>query len=118
MQETWRFDLPQLFQNKKPENQIQEILIGNQKDLGIFLSYYYKKEGAVSENVQLSGPISFSEDFKGSFLVEFDLIYYNACLNIHEQNKEKMKIHFNLDQESNQLILTGPYWPEREMDEI
>jgi hypothetical protein len=118
MQETWRFDLPQLFQNKKPENQIQEILIENQKDMGIFLSYYFRKEGAVSENVQLSGAISFSEDFRGDFLVTFDLIHYNACLNIHEQNKEKMKIHFNFNHESNQLILTGPYWPERGMDEI
>lgn len=118
MQETWKFELTQPYQNKKPENQIKEILIDNQRDMGIFLSYYFRKDGAVTENVHLSGPISFLNDFKGHFLVEFDLIHYNACLNIHEQNKEKMKINFNFNLDSNQLIITGPYWPEREMDEI
>jgi len=118
MQETWLFDIPQSVQDKKNEKFIQDILLENKKDLGIFLSYYYKKEGAVTENVLLNGAINFSEVNKGSFFVIFDLIHYNACLNIHEQNKEKMKIQFEIDHNSNHLILTGPYWPEREMDEI
>ena len=118
MQETWIFDFSQPVPNKTPETLIREILIKNKKDMGIFLSYYYRKEGAVTENVQLCGPINFLEGNKGRFSVEFDVVHYNACLNIHEQAKEKMIIHFNFNQNSNQLILTGPYWPEREMDEI
>lgn len=118
MQETWKFDISLSLDDMNPESLIQEILLENKKDLGIFLSYYYKKEGALTERVQLVGPINFLEMNSGDFLVDFDLIHYNACLNIHEQNKEKMKIKFDIDPDSKELILTGPYWPEREMDEI
>jgi hypothetical protein len=118
MQETWKFDISTFDQGKVLVSIIQEVLLKNQKDMGIFLSYYYRKEGAVVENVQLIGPINLLNDFYGDFLVDFDLVHFNACLNIHEQNKEKMKIQFEIDQDSKQLILTGPYWPEREMDEI
>lgn len=118
MQETWRIDISTSIEGKKLDHLIEESLLKSQKDLGIFLSYYYKKEGAVTENVQLNGIINFLGESKGDFLVDFELIHFNACLNIHEQNKEKMKIQFELDLDSKELILTGPYWPEREMDEI
>lgn len=118
MQETWKFNITTSYGKESLESLIQEVILENQKDMGIFLSYYYKKEGAVTENVQLNGSINFLEVNQGDFLVDFELIHFNACLNIHEQNKEKMKIEFKIDQDSNELILTGPYWPEREMDEI
>lgn len=118
MQETWKFDISTSVQDRSLESLILEILLEKQKDMGIFLSYYYKKEGAVVENVQLAGLINFLNEFHGDFLVDFELIHFNACLNIHEQNKEKMKLQFEIDRDSKQIILTGPYWPEREMDEI
>lgn len=118
MQETWKFNISISNEDNNLEHLIQETLLKYQKDLGIFLSYYYKKEGAVTESVKLIGSINFLEEFKGDFIVNFDLIHFNACLNIHEQKKEKMTIQFGIDRDSNQLILTGPYWPEREMDEI
>jgi hypothetical protein len=118
MQETWKFDISISNLENKLEHLIQEALLKNQRDMGIFLSYYYKKEGAVTENVKLIGSINFFGEFNGDFIVDFDLIHFNACLSIHEQKKEKMKIQFEIDRDSKQLILTGPYWPEREMDEI
>ena len=118
MQESWKFKLSPSDGNISLEGLIHKALLNYQKDMGIFLSYYYKKEGAVTENVQLNGTINFFEKYKGEFWVDFELIHYNACLNIHEQNKEKMKIRFEIDLNSKELILTGPYWPEREMDEI
>lgn len=118
MQETWKLAISPSVQYKDLEHLVQELLLENQKEMGIFLSYYYKKEGAVVENVQLSSPIIFSDERKGELEVEFELIHFNACLNIHEQNKDKMKIQFEIDQNSKKLIFTGPYWPEREMDEI
>lgn len=118
MQETWKFDISRSEGDGSLDRLIQETLLKNKKDLGVFLSYYYKKEGALTENVRVNGPINFLNECKGDFLVDFELIHFNACLNIHEQNREKMKIQFEIDLDSNQLILTGPYWPEREMDEI
>lgn len=118
MQETWKLAISPSIQKKDIELMVQELLLENQKEMGIFLSYYYKKEGAVVENVELNGPIIFSKEYSGYFIVDFELIHFNACLNIHEQNKDKMKVQFEVDQDSNELILIGPYWPEREMDEI
>ncbi|SMD45058.1 hypothetical protein SAMN00777080_3699 [Aquiflexum balticum DSM 16537] len=118
MQETWKLAISPSIQYNDLKHLVQELLLENQKEMGIFLSYYYKKEGAVVENVQLIGPIFFSKEKGGDFIVDFELIHFNACLNIHEQNKDKMKVQFEFDQDSNELILIGPYWPEREMDEI
>jgi hypothetical protein len=118
MQETWKIAISPSIQYKDAEHLVQELLLENQKEMGIFLSYYYKKEGAVVENVELNRPIIFLNENRGYLTVDFELIHFNACLNIHEQNKDKMKIQFELDRDSNKLILIGPYWPEREMDEI
>jgi len=114
MQETWILPLP------KPEipssEEVKQVLFAHQKDLGIFLSYYFKKEGALAEKVDLASEINFRGAKSGDFELEFDLIHFNACLAIHEQNRDRMKITFEID--GNELILTGPYWPERGMDEI
>ncbi|WP_373521921.1 hypothetical protein [Aquiflexum sp.] len=118
MHETWKFDISTSDDDRSLKDVMKELLLENQKDMGIFLSYYYKKDGAITEGVQLYGPINFVKEYSGDFLVDFELIFYNACLNIHEQNKEKMKIQFEIDLDSKELILIGPYWPEREMDEI
>lgn len=114
MQETWKLTLP------KPEipssEELKQILVTHQKELGIFLSYYFKKEGALAEKVVLGSGINFGDQRSGGFILEFDLVHFNACLSIHEQKCDQMKITFEID--GGQLILTGPNWPEREMDEI
>jgi hypothetical protein len=51
-------------------------------------------------------------------ILNFDLVHFNACLAIHEQAREEMKITFEIDQEHEKLKLIGAYWPSREMDEI
>ncbi|TXE07614.1 hypothetical protein [Algoriphagus aquimarinus] len=114
MQETWTLTLPK---SKKPtEEEIKQVLTENEKDLGIFLSYYFKKEGALAEKVNLGSEIKFKDESSGDFIFEFDLIHYNACLAIHDQKRDQMKITFEI--ENDKLNLKGPYWPEREMDEI
>ncbi|RAI91395.1 hypothetical protein [Algoriphagus yeomjeoni] len=114
MQETWTITLPS---SKKPtSNELKLVLSDNKKDLGIFLSYYFKKEGALAEKVDLSSEINFKNESEGDFDLEFDLIHYNACLAIHDQKRDSMKITFEI--ENDKLNLKGPYWPEREMDEI
>ena len=114
MQETWKLKLPT---SETPSSEVlKQILIESQKDLGIFLSYYFKKEGALAEKVDLASKINFKDENSGDFTLEFDLLHFNACLAIHEQKRDQMKIIFEI--EGDKLNLKGPYWPERGMDEI
>lgn len=117
MQETWNFEVDP---SSKPntENSIKELIHTNEKDLGIFLSYYFKREGAIAEKVSLGSEITFMTDHTGKFKLEFDLVHFNACLAINEQKRDLIQISFEFDSDFKNLKLTGPYWPERGMDEI
>jgi hypothetical protein len=115
MQETWTFDF---LSSKSPKEDLESLLIVKEKDLGIFLSYYYKKEGAIAEKVKLKTNPVFVTETTGYFELEFVLAYFNACLAIDEQAREKMKITFEIDPNSKKIKLIGTYWPSREMDEI
>jgi hypothetical protein len=115
MQETWTLAFPK---TDFPEIQLNEVLYEKEKELGIFLSYYYKKEGAITENVMLKSGPEFESKTTGSMILNFDLVHFNACLAIHEQAREEMKITFEINQEEEKLKLIGAYWPSREMDEI
>ena len=114
MQETWTFKLPT--SEQELSDQVKKVLNDNQKDLGIFLSYYFKKEGALAEKVELGSEINFNDQLSGDFTLDFDLVHFNACLAIHEQKRDQMKITFEISDDK--LNLKGPYWPERGMDEI
>ena len=115
MQETWTFDfLPK----SNPTEDLKRLLTEKEKELGIFVSYYYKKEGAVAEKVKLKSGPEFQSKTIGSMVLEFDLVHFNACLAIHEQAREEMKIRFEIDEVNQKVMFTGPYWPERGMDEI
>lgn len=115
MQESWTFDFPK---TQSVANQLIQTLEIQQKELGIFISYYYKKEGAVAEKVELLGQPEFLNQLHGKLTLGFDLVHFNACLAIHDQAKEKMDLTFEIDPEKEKLKLIGAYWPSREMDEI
>ncbi len=115
MQESWNLKL----QNEgMREEQIKQALNHSKIELGIFLSYYFKMEGAVAENCGLVGEIEFKDSDKGKFTIEFDLVHFNACLNIHDIQKDQMEIKFEVDDAQQEMKLMGPYWPERGMDEL
>jgi hypothetical protein len=115
MQETWTFDFPF---SQNPKEDLETLLAEKERELGIFLSYYYKKEGAVTENVKLKLGPEFESNTMGSMVLDFDLVHFNACLAIHEQVREEMKIRFEIDPKAQKIKLIGAYWPSREMDEI
>lgn len=95
MQEIWTLELPR--SEKSLSEQIKIVLAENKKDLGIFLSYYFKKEGALSEKVDLNSKITFKNDSSGDFNLAFDLVHFNACLAIHEQKRDQMKVSFEIE---------------------
>jgi len=121
MQESWNFKLAENTDFGKAENlkgAIKEALSVQQKELGIFLSYYYKSDGAVVEDVELEKFLELNSGGSGKALFSFRLIFYNACLNIHEKEKDKMELDFVVDPNGKSLELTGPFVPERGMDDI
>ncbi|SEG12432.1 hypothetical protein [Algoriphagus boritolerans] len=115
MQESWTFDFSL---TTYPKVDLEQLLSQKERELGIFLSYYYKKEGAVAEKVLLKSGPEFESKNTGFMTLDFDLVHFNACLAIHEQVREEMKISFEIDEENQKVVLTGPYWPERGLDEI
>lgn len=120
MQETWEFT------DLKPPNKgksafsswLIDVMEQHNREMGIFLSYYYRKEGAVVENVRLIPPSSDLTESTGSISVSFELVHFNSCLNIHDTNPEKLILHYEISDQGTALNLTGPYWPEREPDEL
>lgn len=121
MQESWNFKLAESshFENTESlKRAIKEALKAQQKELGIFLSYYYKSDGAVVEDVELEKFIELNSNSSGKALFSFRLIFYNACLNIHEKEKDKMELDFVVNPKGKGLELIGPFVPERGMDDI
>jgi hypothetical protein len=116
MKESWSFNCPSGVRDI--ETLLQRIVETQGREMEIFLSYYFKPEGAVVEGVQLLHPPQRINEWKGSVQVGFSLVHFNACLNIHEEGTEKMELQYSYDPDSRQLTLSGPDWPEREPDEI
>jgi hypothetical protein len=115
MQESWSFELPNY--TTLPEG-LEAVMQLKQIELGIFLSYYYKKEGAVVEKVYQASALQFTSPISGSLTVAFDLIYFNACKDIHQQERGEMELQVTWDEEKKILRLQGEYWPTRDGDEI
>ena len=115
MQESWSFELPKC--TTLPEG-LEVVMQLKQIELGIFLSYYYKKGGAVVENVSQASETKFTSPISGSLTVAFDLIYFNACRDIHQQERGEMELQVNWDEGKRILRLQGEDWPTRDGDEI
>ncbi|MCC5939463.1 MAG: hypothetical protein JJU34_19450 [Lunatimonas sp.] len=117
MQESWRFRDMSLETDEALDSAhwIEQVFVERKTELGIFLSYYFRSEGAVVENVSLQSRQSETAT-NGTLAVRFDLVHFNACLNIHEQGKESMELRYEALPSQRELVLTGPFWPEREPD--
>lgn len=121
MQETCELPL-----NIKPEpgneeifrQSICDLLDRYKKDIGIFLSYYYLAGGELVEDVKLDSGINLTSPTSGYFTVSFQAVHFNACLDIHHINRDKMVLQVEWLSARNSVKLTGPFWPEREPDEI
>lgn len=116
MQHTWNFPLDPA--HTSLEEAIKSSLSSQQKELEIFLSLYTKSDGAVAEQAVYEALIDQASARTGRLVVSLHKVYYNACLNIHETDKEKMTLAFQLNEQKNLLQLSGPEIEERGMDEI
>jgi hypothetical protein len=118
MRETWVFDWPENSQEQGLKSAFETLFSEKKTEVGIFLSYYTRSTGAIAENVRLLDVIAAEPFLKGSLWLGFHKVYYNACLNIHESDPEKIRLDFTADRLTGKLILTGPDIPEREPDEL
>ncbi|WP_215226162.1 hypothetical protein [Echinicola shivajiensis] len=116
MQESWKFKLNNT--HSDPKNLIGETIAKEQKEWGIFISLYAKLDGAIAEDISLEEIKSIGTDLSGTVILAFNKIYYNACLNIHEQDKDKIKLDYQIDTEKDEIVFIGPMIPERGMDDI
>jgi hypothetical protein len=117
MQEKWNFEIAQETEMITAQT-IEHLIQEKRKELEIFLSYYFKKEGAIVEHVSLSSSIEFIALNKGKFTLKFHLIHFNACLAIHDQKSDELEIVFEFDSKSKNLTLSPPFRLDRGMDEI
>ena len=115
MQESWTFDFP--FDRLSTEAW-SWLIKTKQRDLGIFLSNYYKRQGAVVEKVKLITIPQLDSPDSGTLSLGFELVYFNACQDLHETQSENMKLSFQFNATKMTLYLVGAYWPSREPDEI
>ena len=115
MQEFWTFDFP--FDRLSSEAW-SWLIQTKQRDLGIFLSYYYKRQGAVVEKVKLITIPQLDSPYSVTLSLGFEVVYFNACQDLHETQAEVMNLSYQFDAAKKTLILVGAYWPSREPDEI
>ncbi len=116
MQEIWSFPITESDLDLPSQKRVIQLVERNSKELAIMISYYYKSEGALAEQIRIANDPIFSSENIGSVTLVFNLIHFNACLNIHEQAKEEIKIEFQFNPD--QVIFKGPYIADRGMDEI
>ncbi|MCH7400253.1 hypothetical protein ACFOUP_07175 [Belliella kenyensis] len=116
MQEVWTFGIDPKEEFKTNEDLIKKQVELNQKELGIMLSYYYKSQGAVVEQVKFISTMASMEDNTAKVMLGFAVIHFNACLNIHDQKQERIEIQVKVVE--NEITFIGPEIMERGMDEI
>jgi len=61
MQETWTFD----YSSRLNSEALSDFLKNKVKGMESFLSYYYKKEGAVADKSRIKGDPTFTETKSG-----------------------------------------------------
>src|SRR5690606_19626528 len=116
MQETWEFDFNSSV-NLPVEEALEALVEKESKEVGIYLSYYYRPEGGLVEQVSLQEGVDFESPTAGTLKVCFYVVYYTACLNIHsEDNKDEMTLHSEIAPERQKVKFTCPYWPQGEPD--
>ncbi|NHE57366.1 hypothetical protein [Cyclobacterium plantarum] len=118
MQENWVLSWEEPISEKEFKNALPLIFEQKRKELAIFLSLYTKTEGAIAENIRLLSWEASVSIIKGSLWLGFNKVFYNACLNINETDQDKMKIDYEANSPVTKIILSGPYIPEREPDDI
>ncbi|MFM7629606.1 MAG: hypothetical protein ACKO44_08815 [Algoriphagus sp.] len=115
MHESWTFDFP--FDRLTSEAWTW-LIQTQQRELSIFLSYYYKRQGAVVEKVKLKTDPPLDSPDSGTLCLEFELIYFNACQDLRETQSEEMNLSFQFHAAKNTLILIAALLPSRDPDEI
>lgn len=121
MRHSWEFDLSEeidAVDSLSMADLVTSVFQRKKVELGIFLSYYYKGNGGIVEEVELSDVVDQSSPTAGKLKLSFKVVYFNACWNIHGDDTDHMDVNFEWDPEGKILKLIGPFWPEREPDEI
>jgi len=90
---------------------VEEVISLNGDPIGYMLQAYYSRE-KVSKVKLIPGSIHFDEQGVITLKLEYVMEEYNACSAINTEQKDKMTVTINADQEAGSLSLKGENWPE------
>ena len=84
----------------------------------LLISYHFsKRERIVDLEIDKSSIVITSEG-KGNFLVNYTIGMFNACADLDYTQKEKMIIDIEINQKTNEAVLRGEFFPERDPDDL
>jgi hypothetical protein len=86
------------------------------RELRIHLSYHFRKDGFIVENVELSKVEYNESNGCGWLFINYDQVYFNSCLNINDMNQESIQLKFVWNSEI--ISIYPPVIFERDCDEI
>lgn len=89
-----------------------------QRDLRLFFVPYYRGDGASVDDVSLADKIHFYNPDTGHFDVHVKVVYTDSCLVTSNEVNDRMTVGFVFDTARKKVMLTGPYWPDRDPHDI
>lgn len=96
----------------------QELLSQQDKIKELLVAYHFSSRERVYDVLINEDSLSVDASGKGSFIVTYMTGLFNACADVDYNQKAEMKISLKVDPETDTVLLTGEYIPEREPDEL
>jgi len=90
---------------------VEEVISLNADQIGYMLQAYYSREKVSKVNL-IPGSINFDAQGSITLKLEYVMEEYNACSAINTEQKDKMTVTIDADQETGSLNLKGENWPE------
>ncbi len=84
----------------------------------LLIKYHFNKREKVLNVVVQEDTFFINDDGMGKFTVNYIIGLFNACADIDYAEKARMNIVFKTNLIDHQIIITGEYIPERELDEL
>jgi len=95
------------------------IISSNEPDFKTMLGgYYYDSKGSVERIKLKTGSLELFSDHSGMFYVHYFVNYHMGCSDISYDDRQEMKIAFEIDTQRKVMKLVGERIPLRGPDEL
>lgn len=106
------------------ENKIELLTesILNESDTIVSLlnnyDYFNDTHGEISDFEIQEGSMYINNDGRGGFRVEYKVYYYFGCDNLNRDYDQEMELKIEANLKTNEAVIIGESWKEREPDEF